>query len=111
MKSKCLARDTFVEKKDQMAVNNRRDKSMKRSKDDIDKLESIIGKAEEGLTVETDNENDAINLRQKIYGYKRHLMGKDDPRKELLDRLKVSVQGTTVHINTRLSDYMSNIQV
>ena len=80
---------------------------MQRSQKTIERLKKILEAAEEGASFDLPTEKDAINLRQKIYHFKRQLIaGRKSALKEIAERLVVSVDGNTLSVSTRLPDYM-----
>ena len=84
---------------------------MKRTQQDIEMLNNLFLSADEGKTIEFNDEKSAINMRQKLYSHKRNVKsaGDDEKMLDIANRLMVQVDGTTVHITTRL-DYMSELQ-
>lgn len=84
---------------------------MKRSERDAKLLRKLFQQAEDGVSLDLPGENDAVNLRQKIYAYKREILkeSRSESLKDIASRIKVEVDGNTLHITTRMPDYMESV--
>ena len=83
---------------------------MKRTEKTLQVLHSILEKAENGHSVTLDTENNAINLRQRFYTY-RKAINRENTDHDLIDklsRLTIAVEDKTVHFSIREPDYIEN---
>lgn len=85
---------------------------MKRSERDAKLLRKLFQQAEDGVSLDLPGEKDAVNLRQKIYAYKRDILAnsRSEPLKDIASRIKVEVDGQSLHISTKLPDYMGSVE-
>jgi DNA-binding MarR family transcriptional regulator len=86
--------------------------SMIRSTRTTNRLKKIFLSADEGASYELPNDANAINLRQKLYHFKRAILkkGKHKELKEIALHIVVKISGNTLHVSTSMGeDYMDSL--
>jgi hypothetical protein len=84
---------------------------MIRSTRTTNRLKKIFLAADEGASYELPSEQNAINLRQKLYHFKRAILkkGKHKDLKKIALIIVVKVSGNTLHVSTSMGDYMDTL--
>lgn len=76
----------------------------------IEAMKAIVDAAKEGKTFRMGSERDAVNLRQRIYNYRKSALKDEETparQKDLLGRLSVRVKGKHVMVTVKPVDYLS----
>lgn len=84
---------------------------MIRSQKTTKRLEKILLSAEGGAVYDLPSERDAVNLRQKIYHFKRSILrqGGNNKLSRIARQIMVSVDQARVEVSLREPDYMDSL--